>query len=81
MCSSDLRRQEPHGVGNLFRFIETEMSEAVRELAGDEVRTRILMKRFGKPEEIAHAVWFLASDYASYITGQVLTVDGGFKME
>jgi 3-oxoacyl-[acyl-carrier protein] reductase len=61
--------------------IETEMSQAVRDLASDEVRARILMKRFGTAEEIAYAVWFLASDYASYITGQVLTVDGGFKME
>jgi 3-oxoacyl-[acyl-carrier protein] reductase len=61
--------------------IDTEMSEQVRELAGDEVRQRILLRRFGTPQEIAYAVWFLASDYAGYVTGQVLTVDGGFKME
>ncbi len=61
--------------------IETEMSERVRELAGDEVKARILLKRYGKPEDIAYAVWFLLSDYSGYVTGQVLTVDGGFKME
>ena len=61
--------------------IETEMSEAVRELAGDEIKGRILMKRFGQPREIANAVWFLASGLSDYITGQVLYVDGGFKME
>ena len=57
------------------------MSAAVRDMAGDEVRARILQKRYGKPEEIAYAVWFLASDYANYVTGQVLAVDGGFKMD
>jgi 3-oxoacyl-[acyl-carrier protein] reductase len=61
--------------------IETEMSQAVRDMAGEEVRNRILLRRFGQPEEIAHAVTFLASRYADYITGQVLHVDGGFKME
>jgi len=61
--------------------IETEMSQDVRDLAGDQVKSRILLKRYGKPEEVAYAVWFLASRYADYMTGQVVAVDGGFKME
>jgi 3-oxoacyl-[acyl-carrier protein] reductase len=61
--------------------IETEMSRAVRERAGDAVKSRILLRRIGRPEEVAYAVWFLSSRYADYITGQVLHVDGGFKME
>jgi len=61
--------------------VETEMSRAVRERAGEEVQSRILLRRIGRPEEVAYAVWFLSSKYADYITGEILHVDGGFKME
>ena len=61
--------------------IETELSRAVRERAGETVQSRILLRRVGRPEEVAYAVWFLSSKYAEYITGEILHVDGGFKME
>jgi 3-oxoacyl-[acyl-carrier protein] reductase len=61
-------------------MIETDMSQVVRGIAGDQLKTVIPMKRIGKPEEIASVVVFLASDEASYITGQVLRVDGGLSL-
>jgi 3-oxoacyl-[acyl-carrier protein] reductase len=61
--------------------IETDMSQAIRDRAGEEVKSRILLRRFGTPIDVAYAIWFLASRYADYITGVVLHVDGGFKME
>ncbi|HSC99935.1 MAG TPA: SDR family NAD(P)-dependent oxidoreductase [Casimicrobiaceae bacterium] len=61
--------------------IDTEMSKNVREMAGDEAKARILMKRYGTAQDVAYGVWFLASDYANYVTGQVFHIDGGFKLE
>jgi 3-oxoacyl-[acyl-carrier protein] reductase len=61
-------------------FIETDMSEVVRNMAGDTIKNAIPMKRYGKPEDIAKVAVFLASDESSYITGQVITVDGGLGL-
>ncbi len=61
-------------------MIETDMSEVVRGLAGDQLKTIIPLRRVGQPEEIAKVVTFLASDDASYMTGQVLRVDGGLSL-
>lgn len=61
-------------------FIETDMTIDVRNVAEDQIKKRIPLRRLGQPDDIAGAVLFLASDEASYITGQVLTVDGGLTL-
>jgi 3-oxoacyl-[acyl-carrier protein] reductase len=61
-------------------FIETDMSEAVRNKAGDLIKKMIPMRRLGQPEDIARVAVFLASADSAYLTGQVLTVDGGLSL-
>ncbi len=58
-------------------FIVTDMTRALAGIASEEAKKRIPLKRFGEPEDVAAAVLFLASPAAAYITGQVITVDGG----
>ena len=61
-------------------LIETDMTKAITEAAHEEWASKIPLKRLGTPDDIAAAVCFLASDEASYITGQVLAVNGGMYM-
>jgi 3-oxoacyl-[acyl-carrier protein] reductase len=61
-------------------MIETDMSQVVRGIAGDQIKGVIPMKRIGKPEEVASVAAFLASDDAAYLTGQVIRVDGGLSL-
>ena len=58
-------------------FIESDMTKVLGEMIVDEVKKRIPAKRLGLPEDVATCVLFLASPAACYVTGQVLTVDGG----
>ena len=58
-------------------FIDTEMTAVLSDAVKENSRKQIPMGTFGKPEDVAAAVAFLASEDARYITGQVLHVDGG----
>ena len=61
-------------------MIETDMTAALDERARDALCSRIPMSRLGTSDDVAGAVCFLASDEASYITGQVLSVNGGMHL-
>jgi len=61
-------------------FIETKMTAGLSEELRQKMMANIPLRRLGSPEDVANAVHFLASDQAAYITGQVLTVDGGMVM-
>lgn len=61
-------------------FIETDMTHYLKDGGGEQWASKIPLGRFGKPEEIANAALFLASDMSAYVTGQVISVDGGMNM-
>jgi 3-oxoacyl-[acyl-carrier protein] reductase len=61
-------------------FIETAMTDVLPEKVKEELKTRIPLGRMGSPAEVAAAIVFLASDEAAYITGQVLSVNGGMYL-
>lgn len=61
-------------------FIETDMTSVLTEGVREELLKQIPVNRFGAPEDIANAVYFLVSDLGSYLTGQVLSVNGGMHM-
>ncbi len=61
-------------------YVETSMTEQLSEQAREALTSRIPLNRTGRPEEVARAILFLASEDAAYITGHVLVIDGGLAM-
>lgn len=61
-------------------FIQTDMTESLNENIREEMLNRIPMRKYGNTDDVAELVSFLASDKSSYITGQVISVDGGMNI-
>lgn len=61
-------------------FIKTQMTDILKEEVKNEISNKIPLKRMGTPKDVANVVKFLASEDSSYITGQVINIDGGMLM-
>ena len=61
-------------------FIETQMTDVLKQEVKEEIAKNIPLRRMGTPEDVANVVKFLAGEQSSYITGQVINVDGGMLM-
>ena len=61
-------------------FIDTEMTKDLSDSVKESILAQIPMRRFGSTKDIAEAAKFLVSDYAAYITGQVIQINGGMAM-
>ena len=61
-------------------FIETDMTDVLSDTVKESIHSQIPLRKMGKAEEVANAVYFLGSEENTYITGQVLNVDGGMIM-
>jgi 3-oxoacyl-[acyl-carrier protein] reductase len=61
-------------------FVETAMTASLPDEIREEWKKKIPLRRAGQPEDIANTALFLASDLSSYVTGQVIQVDGGMNM-
>ena len=61
-------------------FIDTDMTSVLTDSVKDNINSQIPLKRMGTAEEIANTVYFLGGDDNTYITGQVINVDGGMAM-
>jgi len=61
-------------------FIKSDMTDVLKDNIKEQILKQIPMAKMGEPEDIAEAVMFLATDMSRYVTGQVLTVDGGMVM-
>ena len=61
-------------------FIETQMTDVLKQEVKEEIAKNIPLRRMGTPEDVANVVRFLAGEQSSYITGQIINVDGGMLM-